>query len=139
MLLPRRIQIHFIKKLTDTSVSQAEIIGCTVGTHIHGRIIIRKSTILIVSVHPLVSGIQYCLICIRFQLVHYILCFCKLRQIILFIGILIGHVQQNTDHQKSGKHAAHIFSLKENIAKGGNCKHSQDQDDHCCHISLRPG
>ena len=139
MLLPGRIQIHFIKKLTDTAVSQTEIISRAVGTHIHGRIIIRKSTILVVSVHPFISGIQYCLICIGFQLVHYILFPCKLRQIILFIGILIGHVQQNTDHQKSGKHAAHIFSLKENIAKGCDCKHSQDQDDHSSHISLRPG
>ena len=50
LIFSRRIQIHFIKKITDISDCDAEIIWCTVGSHLHGRVFISMRPHLIITI-----------------------------------------------------------------------------------------
>ena len=60
MLFPWRIQIHLVKKGSDTSACHTEIIGRTISPHIHGGIVAGESVQLIVAVKRIIFCIQHC-------------------------------------------------------------------------------
>lgn len=49
MIIPGGIQIHLIKETADISIGHTEIIGSTVGSHIHGSVYIRARFVLVIS------------------------------------------------------------------------------------------